>query len=754
MATLDKPTEYKVIGKSPLRHDGTDKVTGRATYGADIRLPGMLYGAVLRSPHAHAKILSIDTSAAKKLSGVHAVITANDFPDLESKIVELGEGFVNRKYQSNNILARDKVLYFGHAIAAVAATSLHVAQEALSLIRVEYEVLTPVLDVKKAVESESPILLDDLRTDEFGKKGDSPTNIAWHGHNETGDIAKGFAEAKFIVEREFTTKMVHQGYIEPQNGTAQYNPDGQITVWCSTQDPFGVRQQIAEILEEPLSNVRVIPMEIGGGFGGKIGVYLEPLAVLLSKKSGYRPVKLTMSRTEVLTSTGPTSGSYIKIKMGADAAGKITAVEAKLLYEAGAYPGSPVGGGMEVMLAPYRIENGIVDGYDVVVNKPRTAAYRAPGGTNAAFAAETVIDELAEKLGMDPIEFRLLNGVKEGDRRIDGAKYQRIAYLETLEAVKNSPHYNTPLSGPNKGRGVATGFWFNYGGKSSASASVNNDGTVSLLEGSVDIGGSRTSISMQLAETLGISAEDVRPIIGDTNSIGYTEGTYGSRTTFATGWAAYETAKNLIEKLKERAAILWEVETDAVTFENGVFSAGDKSLTFKGLAEKLDDTGGPVIASAAVQPKGYVPAFAAHIVDVEVDPDTGKVQILRYTAVQDVGKAIFPPYVESQIQGGVAQGVGWALNEEYLYDEQGRLVNASLLDYRMPVALDLPMIDTILVEVPNPGHPFGAKGVGEVPIVPPPAAIANAIYRAVGARLAELPMSPGRVVEEVRKIGT
>jgi xanthine dehydrogenase molybdenum-binding subunit len=759
MATLEKPNEYKVIGTSPLRHDGVDKVTGRAAFGADIRLPGMLYGAVLRSPYAHAKILSIDTSEAENLHGVHAVITAKDFPDLESRVVELGEGIINRKYQSNNVLARDKVLYFGHAVAAVAATSLHVAKEALDLIRVEYDVLSPVLDVRKAMESGSPILLDDLRTDEFGKKGEAPTNIAGHYKDACGDIEKGFAEAKFIVEREFVTKMVHQGYIEPQNGTAQYNPDGQVTIWCSTQGSFGVREQVAEILEIPISNIRVIPMEIGGGFGGKIGVYLEPLAVLLSRKSGYRPVKLTMDRSEVLAATGPTSGSYVKIKIGADANGRITAAEALLIYEAGAYPGSPVGAGMGVILAPYRIENGVIEGYDVVVNKPRTAAYRAPGGTNAAFAAETVIDELAEKLGMDPIEFRLLNASKEGDRRVNGSAHKRIGFVETLQAAKESAHYQSPrfdhaqrkLSGPRTGRGVASGFWFNYGGKSSASASVNEDGTVSLLEGSVDIGGTRTSLAMQLAETLGIPAEDVRPVVADTGSIGYTEGTYGSRTTFATGWAVYETAKGLIEKLKERAAILWEVEKDKVNFESGVFSSGDKKLTFKELAEKLDETGGPVMSSAAVKPKGYGPGFATHIVDVEVDPDTGKVDILRYTAVQDVGKAIYPPYVESQIQGGVAQGIGWALNEEYLYDEQGRLLNASWLDYRMPVALDLPMIDTILVEVPNPGHPYGVRGVGEVPIVPPPAAIANAIHNAIGVRLTELPMSPARVVESLRK---
>jgi xanthine dehydrogenase molybdenum-binding subunit len=747
----EKKDNYEVIGKNPLRHDGTDKVTGRAQYGADIRLPGMLYGAMLRSPHAHARILSIDTSKAEAYPGVKAVVTARDLPDVESKIAELGEGTINLRHQSNNVLAKDKVLYFGHAVAAVAAINVHVAEEAVGLIEVEYEVLPPVLDVRKAMQENSPILLDDIRTDELGKKGDRPSNVAAHYQEQIGDIEKGFQDASVIIEREFFTSMVHQGYIEPQNATAQYNPDGQITIWCSTQGSFGVREQTAEILEIPVSKIRVIPMEIGGGFGGKVGVYLEPVVVVLSRKSGYRPVKMTMTRSDVLAATGPTSGSYLKVRMGANREGKINAVQALLAYEAGAYPGSPVGGGMGVMFAPYRIENALVDGYDVLVNKPRTAAYRAPGGSNAAFACETVIDELCEKLGMDPIEFRLLNGVKEGDRRVDGPTFARIGFLETLQAAQKSPHYGASLEGQNRGRGVASGFWYNYGGKSSASASINSDGTVSLITGSVDIGGTRTSVAMQLAEGLGIPAESIRPAVADTDSVGYTEGTYGSRTTFSTGWAAYEVSKQLKEKLRERAALIWETGSDRVGFEHGTFLFEDKQITFAQLASRLDETGGPVVASAAVRPELSAPTFATHIVDVEVDPETGKVQILRYTAVQDAGKAIYPDYVASQMQGGVAQGVGWALNEEYLYDEQGRLVNASLLDYRMPVTLDLPMIDTVIVEVPNPGHPYGVRGVGEVPIVPPPAALANAIYHAIGVRMTTLPMTPARIVVELNE---
>jgi CO/xanthine dehydrogenase Mo-binding subunit len=495
--------------------------------------------------------------------------------------------------------------------------------------------------------------------------------------------------------------------------------------------------------------VRVNPLEIGGGFGGKFTAYTDLPAALLSKKADHRPVKIAMSRTEVLLATGPTSGSYIKVKMGATKDGKITAAQAELIYEAGAYPGSPVGAGGGVILAPYRLENLQIDGYDVIVNRPKTGAYRAPGGTNAAFASETVIDELAEKLGIDPLEFRRRNAVVEGDRRADGPVLPRIGFLETVETAMNSAHYKAPLEGKNRGRGVASGFWFNGGGKSSVSASVNPDGRVNLLEGSTDIGGSRASMAIMLAETLGIAAEDVNPQVVDTNSVGYNDGTGGSRVTYATGYATYEVGLKLRDRMREELATLWDVPVDEVKFENGVFSQNGHSYSFKDAAVELAKVDVPIVASASVQPKGSGPGFATHIVDVEVDPETGKVTILRYTAVQDVGKAIHPSYVEGQIQGGVVQGIGWAMNEEYFYNDKGQLVNASLLDYRMPTSLDLPMIDTVMIEINNPGHPYGVRGVGEVPIVPPAAALANAIYRAAGVRMTELPMSPPKLTAEL-----
>jgi CO/xanthine dehydrogenase Mo-binding subunit len=643
-------------------------------------------------------------------------------------------------------LAGDKVLFHGHPVAAVAATDIHTAEEALALIKVEYEPLPVVLDVKEAMKPDAPIILENLRTDELGKTLDGPTNVAAHFRHQRGDLEQGFAAADVVVEREFKTAMVHQGYIEPHSSTVIYNQDGQIEVYTSTQGPWDIRRQVSELVGVPISKVRVTPLEIGGGFGGKFTAYTDVPAALLSKKAGHRPVKIAMSRTEVLQATGPTSGSYITVKIGATKDGKITAAKAELIYEAGAYPGSPVGAGGGVILAPYKLDNVQIDGYDVIVNKPPTGAYRAPGGTNAAFASESVMDEVAEKLGLDPLEFRLRNAAGEGDRRPDGPVYAAIGYRETLEAAMQSSHFKSPLTGKNRGRGVASGFWFNGGGKSSVAASVNPDGRVNLIEGSPDIGGTRASMAIILAETLGIAAEDVNPHVVDTDSVGHNDGTGGSRVTFATGYAVYEVATKLRDRMREELANLWGVNVEEIKFEGGVFSQNGHSITFKEAAQELANVDVPVVASASVRPQGVGPAFATHIVDVEVDPDTGKVQILRYTATQDVGKAVHPAYVEGQMQGGVTQGIGWALNEEYFYDQDGHLLNSSLLDYRMPTALDLPMIETILVEVANPGHPYGVRGVGEVPIVPPAAALANAIYRAVGVRLRELPMSPQTVV--------
>ena len=735
---------YNVVGTRPVRHDAINKVTGRDQFGADIQFAGLLHGRILRSPFAHARIKSINTEKAEAMPGVKAVITGDDLPKTDD---------VALKYRRANILALDKVLYAGQAVAAVAAIDLQIAEEALNAIEVEYEVLPPVLTAPEGMKKDAPVLHDDLRTESLGSHVEGATNIASYARHELGDVDKGFLEADEVVEGEFYTKTVHQGYIEPHTCTVLWNEDDRIIVWCSSQGPFMVRDYTADRLGVPVSQVKVIPLEIGGGFGGKTAIYLEPVAALLSKKTGH-PVKMVMSRQEVFEGTGPTSGCYIWAKIGANKEGRITAAQAYLAFEAGAFPGSPVGLGATTIFSPYDLSNVLIDGYDVVVNKPKVASYRAPGAPQAVFASEQLLDDLAAKLGMDPLEFKLKNAATEGSRRVTGQPYPRIGVVELIEAMQQHPHYQTPLSGPNQGRGVAVGLWYNIGMASSCSIKVNNDGTVNLIEGSADIGGTRASVAMQAAEVLGLRAEEVLPTVVDTDSIGYTATTDGSRTTFATGWAAYEAAQSVKRQVEERAAAVWGVEPDSVELVEGVVrSKTDESLrmTFGEVAAQMDGTGGPIMGSAVVHPRGIGPSSSGNIVDVQVDPETGKVDVLRYTAFQDAGKAIHPTYVEGQMQGGSVQGMGWALNEEYYYDENGVMRNGSFLDYRMPISLDVPMIDTVIVEVPNPGHPFGVRGVGESNIIPPVPAIANAIYHATGVRMNTLPMNPGSILDRIKK---
>ena len=751
MVATDKPT-YKVIGTRPIRPDGTDKVTGHAEYGVDTNLEGMLFGAILRSPHAHARIKSIDTSKAEALPGVFAVATNADFPRVESGTMSIGEGTANPVWLVDNLLAGEKVLYHGHAIAAVAAVDQHTAEDACQLIEVEYELLPAVVDVREAMLDTAPILHDELRTTVRARgvdpSPDKPTNIALHLRLEKGDLDAGFAQADVVIEREFETAMAHQGYIEPQNGTAFWDRDGSITIWTSVQGTFNTRDQIAAVLKVPASRIKVMPMEIGGGFGGKNPIYLEPVAAILSRKSN-RPVKMWMPRDAVFLATGPTSATYSRIKIGAKRDGTLVAGHAYLAYESGAYPGSPVGAGAQCAFAPYNIPNQVVDGFDVVVNGPKTAAYRAPGAPAAEYAVEATMNELAELLKIEPMELRIKNASREGTLNSVGAPWPTIGAEQVMQAVKNHPHYTSELQGEDVGRGVALGFWFNGGMESSGSASVQADGRVNLILGTMDIGGSRASLAMMLAEDLGLTMDDINAHVVDTDSVGWNATTGGSRVTFQGGWVTRDLADQIKDQMSKRVAAIWDVPADDVRFEDGSFVSSKGAMSFKELAGKLAGTGGLITVSATSKRNTQGAAFAGHIVDLHVDRDTGKVQILRYTAVQDVGTAIHPSYVEGQIQGGAVQGIGMALHEEYVYDEQGHLRNASFLDYRMPVANDLPMIDVEMVEVPNPGHPFGVRGVGEVPIVPPQAAIRNAIYDAIGVNFYRTPVSPRVILDEL-----
>ena len=756
MSTMLKYEEkpLKVVGTRPLRPDGVDKVTGRARYAADYNLPGQLIGKVLRSPHAHARLKSIDTSKAEALPGVKAVVTRDDFPEMPSEFAASGELVINFRDVTRNMMAREKVLYDGHPVAAVAATSESIARKALKLIQVEYELLPHVIDVVEAMKPGAPLLHEQQFTEGVTPKPDKPSNIAKRMVYARGSLEEGFKQADLIIEREFNTKPVHQGYIEPQACLASYTEDGQVDLWTGTQGHYVFRAQCAKVLQMDVSKVRVVPTELGGGFGGKNNIYNEPLAIALSRKS-HRPVKMVMTREEVFRATGPTSGANVKIKMGCTRDGRITAGDAELNFQAGAFAGSSVGMASMCTFTRYDLENVRVVGNDVTVNRPKVAAYRAPGAPIAVFGVESVIDEMAKKLGIDPIEFRLRNAAKEGTQTYYGPKLGPIGFIETLRRAKAHPNYRLPLAA-NQGRGIASGFWFNIGMETSATLNVTEDGTVTLVIGIVDVaGGSRASMAMMVAEELGIDVDKVRPIVGDTSALGFNFITAGSRGTFAGGMAAVLAARNTIDKLRQRVAQIREVPLESVAWKDGrAQPAGGSAaqftpMTLAEIARAAGKTGGTISGHSEINAQGAGPGFGTHIVDVEVDKETGLIKILRYTIVQDVGKAIHPAYVEGQFQGGVVQGIGWALNEEYVYGADGVLQNPGFLDYRVPVASDVPFIDSVIIEVPNPNHPYGVRGCGEVPIIPPMAAISNAVENAIGVRLREQPMSPPRVLKAI-----
>ena len=743
---------FKWVGTRPVRPDGVPKVTGVAQYGADMAMPGMLTGRILRSPHAHARIRSIDISKAAAMPGVKAIVTAADFPEQKFEYVGPERVAQNFWHMTRNIMAREKVLYEGHAVAAVAAASKSIADEALALIEVDYEVLPPVIDVDEAMKPDAPLLFPDLITRNV-EPPPKPSNISKRVEFNLGNLEAGFKAADEIVEMSFKTAPVHQGYIEPQACVARIDADGQGEIWTSSQGHFVVRAYTAKLVGTKLGDLRVYPAEIGGAFGGKTVIYIEPVAYMLSHKCGH-PVKIVMSREDVFRATGPTSGASITVKIGAKRDGTIVAADGVFKLQAGAFPGSPFMSTCMCAFAPYDIANARAVGYDVVSNRPKVAAYRAPGSPMGAFAVESAVDVLAQKIGMDPLKLRLKNAAKKGTKMLSGATLAHNGYADTIQALLDHPGYKAPL-GKNQGRGVASGYWFNGGGESSATMHVNLDGTVVVATGSPDIGGSRASMAIMAAETLGVDYSQVRAIVADTASVGYAHLTGGSRVTFATGMAVVDTTKKIIQELCVRAAKMWDVDPEGVVWEDGharpaSSNVGDFApLSLKEIAAKRAQTGGPIVAAAAVNPASVAPGYATQFSDVEVDPETGKVTVLRFVAAQDVGRAIHLSYVEGQIQGGVTQGIGWALNEEYIYDSEGHMENPGFLDYRIPVASDLPMIEPVLIEVPNPNHPYGAKGVAEVNICPPLAAIANAIERATGRRLTELPMSPPKVLAAI-----
>lgn len=742
MALDSEKRSFKVVGQRLARPDGVDKVTGRALYGADTSAPGMLHAAILRSPHAHATINAIDTTAARALSGVKAIVTSQDFGDVQGR---------SMRDIRDNIMARDKVLYDGHAVAAVAATSPEIARAALDLITVDYTQLPHVTDVDAAMAEGAPVVLEGRARDSV-PEGMHP-NVTTHCQFGHGDLDAGFAKADLIVERSFTTAATHQGYIEPHACLASVTTDGKADLWCCTQGQYNVRDLCAGLLGFGDTQLRVTASEIGGGFGGKTTVFIEPVALALSRKSG-KPVKLTMSRSEVFRATGPTVSSSMDIKIGMTKDGRITAAHGTLRYSGGAFPNATIEMGAQSAFAAYDLDAVRTDGFNILTNRPKEVAYRAPGAPMAIYAVESVVDELCQKLDLDPLDTRLLNAARKGTRSAYGPTFDEIGLVATLEAAKAHPHYTAPL-GENQGRGLSCGFWFNFGGNTCVTLNLHPDGTVGITEGNPDIGGSRAAISMMAAEELGIPYAQIRTIIADTNSLGYNDVTDGSRVTFAVGLATIEAARAAIREVCARVAKLWKLDPEAVVYKDGhVHPAGPNAgthepMSLADVAAIAFNTGGPIAGHHEVNADGAGVSFGVHLADVEVDPETGATAVKRYTVFQDAGCAIHPDYVEGQMQGGAVQGIGWALNEEYIYGADGTLQNAGFLDYRIPVASDLPPIDTVILEIPNPGHPYGVRGVGETPIVPPLAALSNAVSRAIGHRMTALPMSPPKILATI-----
>ena len=743
--------KYSVVGKRVNRVDALAKVIGKALYCADINLPNMLHGKILWSPYAHARIRRLDVAKALALEGVMAVITAADVPGQKSEGENLNP--------MTCCLAREKVIFAGQPVAAVAAINPYIAEEALGLIEVDYEELTPVIDVLEAMKPDAPLVHPNMYTENLPVKDAKPSNIFWYMKNSRGDVEAGFREADIVLENTFRTQTVHQGYLEPRAAVVSVDLEGKFTVWSDNQGIFECRQLVADYLNLPLNYVKVIPVESGGAFGGKSHQVVPPLCALLSRKTG-QPVRIVTTREEVFKTNRPAAASVTTIKMGATKDGRLTAASATMVYDFGALHG--MGGmgdvpfGSFTGLSLYRIPNFKIECYDVVTNKTPSGPYRGPTAAQAAFAVESQMDLLARALGIDPLECRLKNAVAEGDVMVNGTPFGKIGFRETIERMRQYLAQRGKPGGKNRGRGIAAGFWPTGIMGSAAHINVNTDGSVILVVGSTDVSGTRTTLAQMVAEEFGIPFEKVTIVTGDTETAPFSAPSVGSMTTRSMGTAVYRACQDVKEQLCQRAAQQLEVKRGNVEFVHGhvqVKGMPEKSISLADLAaESFHFPSGPITGRGSGKMGEGAPVFAIQVADVEVDKETGKVKILSYAAAQDAGLAINPTLVEGQMQGAVAQGIGWALSENYIFNN-GVMQNATLLDYRMPTAADVPFVDTMLVEVSFGTPPFGIRGVGEPPIVPTLATIANAIHSATGVRLKELPMTPEAILNSIKTQG-
>lgn len=735
--------EFSVIGKPVPRVDAVDKVTGTARYAADMNLPGMLWGKFVRSPHPRARIKRIDTSKAAALPGVLAVITQ---ASLGASATIESEDKVHGIKASSKLFADEEVRYQGQKIACVAAMSAEIAAQAAELVEVEYDLLPAVDDVLEAVKPNAPLVRPDAKT-ATAPDGTELKNIAGETHSEHGNVEAAFAECDVIVEDDYFIPRVHQTYIEPHACLAKVEPNGRVTVWTSTQSIFSIRSGVASTLGIPMSKVNVIGMTIGGGFGGKFGPLIHPYAVILSQMTG-RPVKLVLSREEEMLDGRPAPGAWIRVKTGAKKDGTILARQAFALWDSGCEPGASIHATGRI-LGVYKFPNIKVDAYAVYTNKPGTTAYRAPGAPQGSYASEAQLDRVAAELGIDPVDLRLQNMAEAGDKRVtDRRPLSRVAFKETLRQVAESVDWWNRKKEPNQGWGVAVGEWTNGAGPGSALVSIQEDGTVRVFSGCMDISGTDTGMGQIAAEVLGVPMEDVFVIRGDTDSSPYATGSGGSVVLFSMGNAVKRGAEALRDRMLGLAADHLEVDRESLEIaDRKVRVKGDqeRGVTLTELAQiSLRTLGGPLVGTGTFASQPSHPVIAAQIVKVQIDPDTGRMELLKLAGSLDVGRAINPYEVEGQMEGGIVQGVSWGWMEEMQFAE-GRMLNTHLSDYRIPTTMDVPEITSHLIEVESENGPFGIKGIGEPPITPAPAALHAAVADATGVRINTLPLTPERI---------
>ncbi len=764
MAVMKTTREIKGVGVAIPRPDGPEKVTGQVQYVADIKPKGMLHAKLLRSPHAHARIVTIDTSRARALPGVRAILTARDIPELKRKAPT----------RAHAVLAIDRVVFVGQPVAAVAADELAIAEEACDLIDVQYEVLPAAVDPLKAMQVGAPPVAD------AGTEADTSealahsgvavaksepaapakaVNISQQAKLARGDVAKAFAESDVIVEKTYRVPMVHQGYLEPHAVLAQWDSNGQLTLYSSTQGSFNTRSEVADVLHIEENRIKVIPVECGGGFGGKIRALCEPITAILARVTR-RPVRYVMTRREELDAGMPAPQVIITLKTGVKRDGTLMALDGETIIESGAFSGAVLTMSAVFVSSVYQFPNFEVRAFEVLTHKPSIAAYRAPTAPQTFFAIDSQMEQMARELGLDPVEFRMRHLMKEGDPMANGQPWQSNGAKQVLQKLAEHPLWKHRAEWKAKsgkdgrglcGTGLAVGGWIPGLQPTGATVRLNPDGSLQVLTGQVDIAGTNIALAQIAASAYGVDIDRIKITTGDTDTAPMTGLSAGSKTIYTVGTAVLQAAQDARRQTLEIAAKEMEAAIEDLEIEDGrvvVRGVPDKGVTLASIGKKGNlymSRVPPVLGVAHPAFALQAPAFAAQLARIEVDPDTGELTLHDFVVVQDAGKAINPLGVEGQMQGGAVQSLGMALTEGMMYDDSGRLMNASLLDYRKLTAADLPNIETIIVEVPAPAGPFGARGVGEPPIVPAPAALANAIHDATGVRLTEAPLTPEKI---------